>query len=67
METELRNELLVTTSAMQAIVGLLAKQASIANPNFRAEAEQLLTSHLKNADSATREATVQALRNLLSA
>ena len=67
METELRNQLLVTTTALQAVVAVLAKKAKEENPNFAVEVESLLTTGLTNADSATRDATLQALRNLLSA
>ncbi len=67
METELRNQLLVTTTALQAVVAVLAKKAKEENPNFAVEVESLLTAGLTNADSATRDATLQALRNLLSA
>ncbi len=67
METELRNHLLVTTSALQAVVALLAKKVRETDPGFITDAEKLLTDHMQNADEATRTATVQALRNLLSA
>ena len=67
MEIELRNQLLVTTSALQAVVGQLAKEARAKNPNFAAEAEQLLMTHMPNADPATLQATLKALRSLLSA
>lgn len=67
METELRDRLLVTTSALQAVVVLLAKKVRETDPGFVEEAEKLLTDNLKHSDERTRTATIQALRNLLSA
>ena len=67
METELRNHLLVTTFALQAVVAQLAKQAKSTNPNFEADVEALLMPHLLKSDQPTREATLDAMRNLLRA
>ena len=67
METELRNQLLATTSALQVVVGLLAKQAKASNPNFVAEAEALLIQATPNGDPATIAATRAAMQVLLSA
>jgi len=67
METDLRNHLLVTTFAMQAVVAQLAKDAMARDSQFAAKAEALLMPSLQKSDQATREATLAALKNLLSA
>ncbi|GEM_PF-5506757 len=67
METELRNHLLVTTFAMQAVVAQLAKDAMERDSQFAAKVEALLMPSLQKSDQETRDATLAALKNLLAA
>lgn len=67
MEMELRNQLLATQSALQLVVGVLAKHAQAHNPDFRDEVIALLSAAAPNADAATTEAVHDATMNLLRA
>ena len=66
MEIELRNALHTNTSAMQAIVAVLAKRAAAADPGFKDEVRAALNAGTPNADEATARATREALEGLLS-
>jgi len=65
MEIELRNSLLVTTSALQAVVRVLAKRAQAQDPAFKQEVMDTLINAMPGADAATADETRKALLNLL--
>lgn len=67
MELELRNQLIATQSALQLVVGVVAKHAQAHNPEFRDEVIALLSTATPNADAATTEAVRAAALNLLRA
>jgi len=64
MEIELRNSLLVTTSALQVVVRVLAKHAQAQDPTFKQEVIDTLNAR-PIADAATAAETQKALSNLL--